>query len=310
MLCANVSSSRDELDVRRDGSAPAEGTTSVYFMHIIKAAGTSLTWSLYGNIPWQLASTRWTAGQPELASFNYANSRRFLNFSERDHAGTQLYLGHYPFVAKDFIPGPVQVVSVVRPPVDRTLSYLAQCQQHLPDHHGRPLEAIYEDPQIFCRVIENHQTKMFSMTRDEAVDDPVEPHWTEEERALVHRARLTHPYVTTEQARALGALGSRFPAGPNTGAFHADETRLRNARSALEQLDYLGTVDTLDRLLDALVAGLGFAFGKPPHLNDGLSAQVPEAFRRRIERDNAADMELYDHAVRLIDRRGCRPTDR
>jgi hypothetical protein len=79
----------------------------------------------------------------------------------------QAYTGHFPFTATQMLPGPFVTLSVLRDPVQRTVSYLKHCRTYQPQHEGMTLEAIYEDPWFFPTMMDNHQTKVFAFTPDD-----------------------------------------------------------------------------------------------------------------------------------------------
>jgi hypothetical protein len=74
----------------------------------------------------------------------------------------QAYTGHFPFAVTQMLPGSFVTATVLRDPIERTISYLKHCRRYQEQHHGMALEAIYEDPWYFPTWIENHQVKVFS----------------------------------------------------------------------------------------------------------------------------------------------------
>jgi len=67
------------------------------------------------------------------------------------------------------VPGPVVTMTVLRDPVERTISYLKHCRAYQEQHHGMALEEIYEDPWYFPLMMLNHQVRVFALTLE---DDP------------------------------------------------------------------------------------------------------------------------------------------
>jgi hypothetical protein len=55
-------------------------------------------------------------------------------------------------------------VTIVRDPVERTISYLKHCKRYHDQHRELSLEEIYHDPFHFPCFIHNHQAKIFAMT--------------------------------------------------------------------------------------------------------------------------------------------------
>ena len=59
---------------------------------------------------------------------------------------------------------------MLRDPVDRTVSYLKHCKRWHAQHQDLSLDEIYDDYFHFKCFIENHQTKIFSMTTDDKLE--------------------------------------------------------------------------------------------------------------------------------------------
>ena len=82
-------------------------------------------------------------------------------------AAIRAYTGHFPFVATDLLGGPLLTMTILRDPVDRTISFLKHCKRYNQHHHDLRLEAIYEDPFVFRCLIQNHQAKLFALLKPE-----------------------------------------------------------------------------------------------------------------------------------------------
>jgi hypothetical protein len=78
----------------------------------------------------------------------------------------RLLTGHFPVRTVDLLDGPFVTVTVLRHPVERTLSFL----RHQASRRQRgatedtPLEEIYDDPFRFEAMIQNHMVRMLSLT--------------------------------------------------------------------------------------------------------------------------------------------------
>ena len=77
--------------------------------------------------------------------------------------------GHFPLCTVDLLRDSFTTLTVLRDPVERTLSYLRHHRELTPDDSERSLEAIYADPFRFHGLIHNHMVKMFSLTTAESV---------------------------------------------------------------------------------------------------------------------------------------------
>lgn len=84
----------------------------------------------------------------------------------------QLITGHFPLCLVDLLDGPTTTFTVLREPVERTLSLLRRRQQVEARYDGWSLEAIYDDPDLLP-IIRNHMVKMLSMTPEEMTATPL-----------------------------------------------------------------------------------------------------------------------------------------
>ena len=75
--------------------------------------------------------------------------------------------GHFPLATIDLLDASFTTLSVLRPPVERTLSYLRHQKKINPADRERSLEEIYEDPFRFHGLVRNHMVRMFSIGSDE-----------------------------------------------------------------------------------------------------------------------------------------------
>ena len=83
--------------------------------------------------------------------------------------------GHFPLCTSELLGGGFTTLTVLRDPVERTLSYLRHHRKLTPADHDLPLEAIYDDPFRFHGLVHNHMVKMFSLTPAEMTDGALTP---------------------------------------------------------------------------------------------------------------------------------------
>ena len=76
----------------------------------------------------------------------------------------RLIHGHFPLSTVNVLKVPFTTMSVLRPPLDRTLSYLRHQREVVPADNNKSLEEIYDDPKRFHGIIRNHMTRMFGMS--------------------------------------------------------------------------------------------------------------------------------------------------
>lgn len=72
--------------------------------------------------------------------------------------------GHFPLSATKLFEEQFITIGLLRPPLQRTLSYLNHQKVWVPSDRDKSLEEIYDDPVKFPGIIRNHMTRMFGMT--------------------------------------------------------------------------------------------------------------------------------------------------
>lgn len=82
----------------------------------------------------------------------------------------RMLTGHFPLCTKDLLGAEFTTLTVLREPVERTLSYLRHHRALTPEDRDKPLEAIYDDPFRFHGLVHNHMVKMFSLTPETMTD--------------------------------------------------------------------------------------------------------------------------------------------
>lgn len=84
----------------------------------------------------------------------------------------QLVTGHFPLCLPEVLGEPFTTFTVLRDPVERTLSVLRRRQVAEERFRGLALEEIYEDEPLQV-IIRNHMVKMLSLTPDEMTASPL-----------------------------------------------------------------------------------------------------------------------------------------
>ena len=72
--------------------------------------------------------------------------------------------GHFPLCTTELLGAQFITLTILRDPVERTLSALRHHREKTPADSERSLEEIYEDPFRF-ELVHNHMVKMFSLSR-------------------------------------------------------------------------------------------------------------------------------------------------
>ena len=131
-----------------------------FFVHLNRTGGTALLRRLRAQFPPEAIYPGPGDGEPPTSTLSVEH------FFERwDTRGSEIRLvaAHFPMAAIDRLGVPFRTFTVLRDPVDRTISNLGHFRQVTPEAQGRSLETIYADPLRFD-VVHNHMVKMFSLT--------------------------------------------------------------------------------------------------------------------------------------------------
>jgi hypothetical protein len=185
-------------------------------------------------------------------------------------ANTMLVSGHLPYATLGLLSPETATCTVLRDPLDRTLSHLA----HLRIHGGRPDLGLDE----FVHDELWHPFWVDYQARQLAVDVPVEDAW------------LGRPIATA-------TLQAHFDADPGLSA---DDLYAR-ATQRLEKIDLVGVSDDLDQVLRAVAA----LWRKPPpppapRMNPTAAGrpatEVPDHLRAAILAGTEVDRQLYTRA--------------
>jgi hypothetical protein len=176
----------------------------------------------------------------------------------------RLLTGHFPLRTIERFGVPFTTLTVLRHPVERTLSFLRHqaARRQRGAAEDTPLVEIYEDPFRFEQMIQNHMVRMLSLAPE-------------------------------EMGPGDGAL--------TTVAY--TPARLELAKEALAGIDLFGLQDRFEEFCTELSARFGLELGPPVKDNTTDEREVPAGLADRIAEDNALDMELYDYAVKLYEAR-------
>jgi hypothetical protein len=256
--------------------------TPLYFMHIMKTGGTALTTAL--------------AGLCEVAHAGASVTEVFLDqfvagdLGHRSDIG--FITGHLPWEVRELLPPATRAVTVLRDPVDRTLSHYWQLSIN-PDVHAESpdfsLEEFVESPRwnTLCRDYQARQ--------------------------LAHRVDLAQAGKTYAPADRFASLGPPFPREheyPLQSLFDCSPRTLtgaaleRAALRSLSEIEFVGVTEHLDALYRE-VAGRVWALDDLPPLGRENAASdrprretVSADLLRRIEAMTAVDRALYEEARR------------
>ncbi|MEM7139527.1 MAG: hypothetical protein AAF548_00745 [Actinomycetota bacterium] len=160
--------------------------------------------------------------------------------SQERMSRVELIRAHYPFCAIDLIPHEELVVmTVLRDPVERVISYLKHCQTYHPHHADMSFDEIYDDPGWVDGFGTNHQTKLFSMTAD---DDPAycyQPMVVDDARLELAKANLATLDLVGTQERFdefVAECGRRYGWPTERGGRHRESKPDRPSDDLIERI--------------------------------------------------------------------------
>ena len=172
-----------------------------FFIHIMKTAGASFRQHAYANFrPGEVYPARELDADLQLANWSISY---VTNLPVERRARTRVYTGHFPFATVELMGLDLITLTILRDPVDRTISRLRQRQHYDDQSRSLRLEEIYEDPFFFPTHIHNHQAKIFAMTSQDRLESFMDVIDVDERRLGIAKSNL-------EQVDVLG-LQERFP---------------------------------------------------------------------------------------------------
>lgn len=140
-----------------------------FFVHLQKTGGTALFQRLRDHFG--PAAVYPTPDDAEtVAAVTEVSHLQAWYQAKRDEL--RLVTGHFPLCATEVLGDEFTTFTVLRNPVERTLSLLRRRQGREERYVGWSLEQIYDDPPLHP-IIGNHMVKMLSLTVDEMTDNPL-----------------------------------------------------------------------------------------------------------------------------------------
>jgi hypothetical protein len=218
---------------------PAPTEPRYFFVHVQKTAGTSLLIRLGNQFRASEIYPDDTDGDlfVEMPQFDIGQlERRWAARSPEIRVVT----GHFPLCTAELLGGGFTTFTVLREPVERTLSYLRHHRKIIKGSRRSTLEEIYADPLRFDGLVHNHMVKMFSLHVDEMTGGAMTTvNFTRQhlERAKTALAGVDvvglqeefEPFVAELEVRFGWDLGAPVVANHTEPAEASDELRARIA---------------------------------------------------------------------------------
>jgi Sulfotransferase family len=156
-------------DARMADTDGSNAGSRFFFVHVQKTAGTALFTRLKRHFGKHSVYPDASDGDvltvmPQLS----VDVLRDRWHERRDEI--RVVTGHFPLCTTELLGERFTTLTVVREPVDRTLSYLRHHRILTPEDRDKSLEAIYEDDFRYHALIHNHMVKMFALTPSEMTD--------------------------------------------------------------------------------------------------------------------------------------------
>jgi len=282
---------------------PVETSTAddrrFFFVHVMKTAGTTLAIHLqqqfHGAEIYPCAGID-RDGFNDAALYVYASVRHLLALPPERRAAIRLYSGHFPYVASQLIEDDVSTLTLLRDPVDRTISALKHFKRLHARYRDLSLEEIYDDEFIFSVFVDNHQTRIFAVTPDDQPD--------------AFSSSLT---FDTTLVGLSADRGDDVVANASASSVVLDEDRFAIAKANLAATDVVGLTSDYPEFVEELRRRFGWW---PAGLDTVGRANVseeaweaPAGLRERIAADNAFDVAFYRFAEELVAARRDRAGD-
>jgi hypothetical protein len=140
-----------------------------FFVHMQKTAGSALRHLLMDHFGEPAVyPTRGLDGRDPVELVLSTDHLRERVLARGDEI--EVITGHFPLCTTELLDGRHRTLTLLREPVERTLSYLRHHREKEPADRGKELEEIYEDPFRFHGFVHNHMTKMLALTPAEMTD--------------------------------------------------------------------------------------------------------------------------------------------
>jgi hypothetical protein len=244
---------------------PSPALRRFLFIHVMKTAGTTFVQSLRRQFPGaEMYPSRGFDWFTPTDYEAYLSIARLLDVSADRAERIRMYTGHFPYFVRDLIDPALFTITLLRDPVERTISVLKQFKRLEERCRGLTLDEIYEDEDLRRFYIEDHQTKVFALGPHDEARTIMRPITIDDARFDIAKQNLA----------AVDVIG------------------------LTERYDEF--VEGLRRSLGWWPAGVGNDDRANASTEDW---SVEPALRRRIADDSRYDLELYAYAQELIAKR-------
>jgi hypothetical protein len=169
---------------------------SYFFVHVMKTGGSTFRQHVRANFePEARYPDDEHDGDLLLAKLSVST---VLGLPAERRERIRIFTGHFPYCVATMLGRPLTTLTILRDPVERTISHLKQEQASRPP--GRSLEEVYEDPRT-QRLVRDHQVRMFAFTAEDQFETFAEPLDIDEDRFAIACRHLAAVDVVGFQER-------------------------------------------------------------------------------------------------------------
>lgn len=182
-----------------------------FFVHVMKTGGTTFVQHIEANFRPEEMYPGVERGAERRRAYYMIDELRALPEGRR--RVIKAYVGHFPFVASTLVGVDLATFTILREPVERTVSVLRHCKRHVDRLRDLSLEEIYEDGYVFPMQIHNYQVKQFAMTTDDKLESHFDVIDIDDHRLEIARANLDRVDVLglhEHYDEFVGAMQHRF----------------------------------------------------------------------------------------------------
>jgi hypothetical protein len=261
-----------------------------FFVHVMKTGGTSFVFHLLRNFAPSSVYPNEALDRRDPSDVEpYASIADLLRLTPERRAEIRVFAGHFPYVVCDQMGLDLVKLTLLREPVDRTISVLKHFKRMFERYRDLTLDEIYDDELVFRHFVEDHQTKVFALTAD---DRP---------QAFASGLSFQEIYAHLRGDPADEARSANRVAG---ATITIDADRLAQAKANLAEVDVLGLSEHYREFVEELRSRFGWwSAGLDDDARANVSSEPWEAsvsLRARVGRENRFDLELYEYARELV----------
>jgi hypothetical protein len=138
-----------------------------FFVHMRRTAGTALRYRLMQEFGDAIYPTDVVDGTGrDLVNSMYSTDYLRERLAARQDR-IRIIMGHFPLCTIELLHEQFTTLTMLREPVERTLSCLRYHRERFPADRDKSFEEVYDDPFWFRGFLHNHMTKMLSLKVDD-----------------------------------------------------------------------------------------------------------------------------------------------